>query len=346
MKNIHKIGLMLGLSLVGSGSAFAIDCTFANQYSGGYYLSYHPECNVAAIGQVVTGGAIQQMQAISNAVGLQSNFTLGGGPLQVAQGLKGVAAGANNPKWNVWGSGNYNDTELSRGSANPLNFDGNQYAVTVGGDYRLSPMSTLGISASYDDGRVKPQNGGGVKVTNNGINIAPYFAHQFTKNYSVDASAGLGWGSLKRTGGSGIGIPNYNGDTERRFAGVNLNSGHWYGNVQVSGKASLFYSHQHNNTDAAGLDEATKYLMQGRVGVQTAYWMGNGFMPYVGVTYVNDMARNSTQGISLDKDGFVAGVGLNYFSKNGITGGISYSSEFGRHDVTNNVFMANMNVRF
>jgi hypothetical protein len=282
------------------------------------------------------------MQSISDAVSLQSGFGLGGGPLQLSQGIRGMAAGANNPKWNVWAGGNYNETELSKGAGNALNFDGKQHAVTLGGDYRLSSVSTFGVSASYDDGSIKPK-GSGLKVTNSGINIAPYFAHQFSKNYSVDASAGFGWGTLKN---SGVATP-YNADTERRFAGLNLNSGHWFGNIQVAGKASVFYSHQKNDADApAGLAADTKYLMQGRLGLQTGYWMGNGFMPYVGVNYVNDMARNSTGSASLDKDGFVAGLGLNYFSKSGITGGISYTSEFSRQDVTNNVFTANVNVRF
>lgn len=346
MNKIQKSGLLFGLTLASAGSAFAqafpstYSCAEIAQF--GYFES-QPECNVAATTQLITSAPIRQMQAISDAISLQNNFTLGGGPLQVAQGLKGMAAGSNNPKWNAWASGNYNDNDFSRGGNNNLNFSGNQHALTVGGDYRLSPMSTVGVSVSYDDGHIKPQNGGGLKMTNTGVNVAPYFAYQLSKNYSVDAAAGLGWGTLKNSGVANL----YDVDTERRFAGVNLNSGHWYGNFQVAGKASLFYSQQKN--DAAGnglLASSTKYLAQGRLGVQTGYWMGNGFMPYVGVTYVNDMARNQTFGVSLDKDGFVAGLGLNYFSKSGITGGISYTSEFGRNDVTNNVFMANMNVRF
>lgn len=343
MKQTHKTALVLGLSLAGANSAFAVNC--ADVAQGGFFY-YHPECNVAAVGQVVTGAPIQQMLAISQAISLQSGFGLGGGPLQVAQGLKGLSAGAATPKFNAWGSGNYNDNELSKGNANPLDFDGRQNSVTLGGDYRLSPKSTVGLSLAYDDGSVRPK-ATGIRVTNVGVNVAPYFAYQINKNYSVDAAVGLGWGSLKRSGGTGIGIPDYKGDTDRRFAGVNLNSGHWYGNFQVAGKASLFYSHQKNDADVAGgLDEATKYLAQGRLGVQTAYWLGNGLMPYVGLTYVNDIARNRTLGASLDRDGFVAGVGLNYLSRTGITGGVSYTSELGRDDVTNNVFMANVNVRF
>lgn len=343
MKNLRQAGLVLGLSAASIGSSFALDCGVVA--SSPSLAEFHPECNAAASAQLITGPAINQMQAISNAVSLQTGVGLGGGPLQVAQGLRGVAAGANTAKWNVWASGNRNDTGFAQTNST-FNFGGIQNAVTIGGDYRLSPVSTVGISASYDDGSVRPENGGGLKVTNVGVNVAPYFAYQFNKNYSMDAALGVGWGSLKRAGGSALFIPDYDGDTQRRFAGVNLNSGHWYGNLQVSGKASAFYSHQHNDTAVGGLDEATKYLLQGRLGVQTAYWMGNGLMPYVGLTYVNDISRNTTPGLSLDKDGFIAGVGLNYFSKGGITGGISYTSEFGRHDVINNVFTANVNVRF
>lgn len=345
MKNIQKAGLVLGLSLISTGSAmaqFAYSCDYVAQYN---MYEYQPECNVAATSQIAVGASIRQMQAISEAISLQSGFGLGGGPLQASQGIKGIAAGSNLPKWNVWVGGNYNDTDLSKGVNNALNFSGNQHVVTLGADYRLSPAATIGISAAYDDGYIRPQYGNGLKVANTGVNVAPYFAYQLGKNYSIDGAVGLGWGALKNSGG--VALTHYDVNTDRSFAGLNLNSGHWYGNWQVAGKASVFYSQQHNDADTnTGLAASSKYLMQGRIGVQTGYWMGNGFMPYVGVTYVNDMARNQTFGANLDRDGYVAGIGLNYLSKSGITGGISYTSEFGRRDVTNNVFMANMNVRF
>lgn len=341
MNKLLKMGAALGLAIGGLGSASAADCQAVAQ-SG--YFSYHPECNVALQGQLLTYSPIFQMMMLNQIISLQRYLGYSNTPGQYSEGIKGLSAGADMPKWNVWGSGSNNNTGLSKASGNPLNFDGNQNVFSVGADYRLSPATAMGVSIAYDDGVAKLKNSNGQSVTNSGYNIAPYFAYQINKNYSMDVIAGFGWGELRRNGG---GMTQYRADTERRFAGANFNAGYWLGNVQLTGKASLFYSHQRNDADLANfLDASTKYVTQGRLGAQAAYWMGNGFAPYVSLAYVNDIARNSTYGVSLDRDGFVAGLGVNYFSRGGVTGGVSYTSEFGRDNVTNNVFMANVNVRF
>lgn len=153
--------------------------------------------------------------------------------------------------------GNQSDTGFAQNDS-AFYFGSIRNAVTIGGDYRLSPASTVGISASYDAGSVRLENGSGLKAANNGVNVAPYFAYQFSKNYSMDAALGVGWGSLKQSGGSPFFAPDSRGDAQRRFAGV----------------------------------------------------------------------------------------GLNYVSKGGISGGVSYTSEFGNHDAINNVLKANLSVRF
>ncbi|MBS1191426.1 MAG: hypothetical protein H6R10_3218 [Rhodocyclaceae bacterium] len=211
-----------------------------------------------------------------------------------------------------------------------LGFSGSPYALTPVGGYGLSPRSVIGV-----------------KAPRKGIDIAPYFAHRLGDNYSVDAAAVVVPAPGVRLAGSRMGIGKDGGDGERRFAGFNLNSGRWFGNVQVAGRAGMFYAHRKSDLNAVGgFGPSNEYLVQGRLGVQTAYWMGNGLLPYVGLAYVNDVARNYSLGMAPGRDGFVAGIGLNYFSKAGLTGGVSYSSEFGRSEAASNVLRANVNLPF
>jgi len=341
-KMIARFALTVG-SLTLAGGALASDCSSASQgwYSEGLY---HAECNPAVNGPVISGVGLNHMNVIGQVLSQRNLGMLGDGPLAAAQGIKGMSAGAAGPSLNVWGNVNYNDLDFSSTQKNTnLGYSGETLGAFVGADYRLSSAMTVGVSLGLDNSKVTPDKTT-VNVKNAGYTIAPYAAYQLSKNLSVDASLGWGQGSLKRSGG--IPLP-YDGDTERMFGGVNLNYAHWMGNLQLAAKASVFYSDQHNDSSSnKALAEATKYMAQGRVGAQLGYWVGNGLMPYLGVTYVNDFARNSTAGYNIDRDGFLIAAGLNYLSKGPVSAGISYTSEVGRDHLTSDVFMANVNIRF
>lgn len=349
----------VAVGMLGCGSVWAMSCqdafgplTFsmvtagppiAVAIPGTTHMASAPECNPAVISFLLTNGGRAQMGIINQVVSSRSGAQMG--PQQIAQGPgSGLASGDAWPRWNTWITGANNDLAYdgSQGSGS-FRFDGDKQGVTLGGDYRLTAAATLGLSLSYDDGSATPKQGNGLRLDNRGYNVAPYFAYQLTPQISVDATVGWGQGTMSRSGG---GLASYSVDTQRQFAGVNLNAGYWFGNWQMTSKASLLYSAQKNDADGAQLDEALKYLAQARVGTQLGYWVGNGWMPYLSATYVNDFARNSTGGYSFDRDGFLLGLGTHYFSRGGVTAGASFVSEVGRRNTTNNVFTANLSVRF
>lgn len=325
-------------SLAFAGNVYASSC------SSPYY---HPECNPVASSQALTSPALTQMNTISQVLGQRMGLALGNAPASLVKGGSvGMSAGAAGvlQGWNTWASLSYNDLGYSsvQNGVN-LSYSGEATSVLLATDFRLSSSTTLGISLGVDNNTVRPKDTDGLKMQNEGYTVAPYIAQVINKNLSVDVSVGWGQGQLKRSGGAPV---PYSGNTERMFAGANLSYSNWVGNLQLAGKASILYSNQHNGESNNALSEATKYLGQARVGAQIGYWLGNGVMPYAGVTYSNDLARNSAQGYRIDRDGFLLVVGANYLVKGPVSAGVSYSSELGRNHATNDVLMANVNIRF
>ncbi|MEY2631574.1 MAG: hypothetical protein RIR00_228 [Pseudomonadota bacterium] len=245
------------------------------------------------------------------------------------------------PLWNVWGNVNQNENKLTDST---YGFQGDTRNITLGGDLRLSPVLTGGVSAAFDEGSVDTV-GAAAHLATRGFALAPYLSYQISKTLSVDGVVGLGQGSVnRRNSGSSV-----SQGTDRLFFGANLNSTHWYGNIQVAGKVSILSAEEksRNATDSAGVAVlgATTRLTQARLGAQVGYWT-QGVMPYASLTYVNDLNRSTPTGLNLDKDGFVFAIGANLFSKNGLNGGVAITSETGRSSVKNDVFMANLNYRF
>jgi len=343
--------------LVGVTTLLSAGAAYSQATSGGYPLDHfipeHPEQNPVATKQLLTEPPVQLLLMISEMLSTRHGALLGGGPGPLATGeSRGMAAGGVGPGWNAWASASYNDLGYSSNKFfGTAEFDGDRQAFAVGADYRVSPALTVGLSAGYDDGSVKPDLGSGVKLTNRGYNLVPYVAYQINKSYSVDASLGWGRGEIKRRGDVNGFVPRYEADTDRLFGSINLNSGHWFNNVQISGKASLIYSEQENDADLAnGLVSDSNHLGQVRVGAQAGYWVGNGLMPYAGVTYVHDFTEDLTRltpaGFSLDRNGFLLALGLNYFTPGAMSAGVSFTSEVDRDDVKNDIVMANLNWRF
>ena len=91
-------------------------------------------------------------------------------------------------------------------------------------------------------------------------------------------------------------------------------------------------------------------MEQIRLGAQLGYWTQN-VMPYVGVTYINDIKTPATpdgSAILTDKPGKNAvslSAGVNLFANKTLLGGIVYSSEQ-RSNSKNNTLMANIGYRF
>lgn len=341
MKTMRTLAIPAALMMLG-GSALASEpgyflgassCCSTNGESGTFYPSFN--------NSLLQGTTIQTMVTISNAV--TSRMSLTGGPRPMAGFQRtSMAAGSTGQGYSVWGNFASSSQEDDRaGQESDIDTDN----TVVGFDYTLAPNLVLGLTGSYDDAEGNLAKGAGPNVDNKGMSIAPYLGWQINQNLALDASLGWGEGKLKTGTGSA--------KSDRFFGGINLSYTQWMGNWQVVGKGSYLYAEEkyedskNNGTTSPGT-AVTNKLDQVRVGVQGAYWMGNGVQPYVGLTYVSDQDRSpkAAPGTKYEKDGWVGQVGINFFNaSNTIYGGLSYSNE-SRDNVDNEIWTASINFRF
>lgn len=164
--------------------------------------------------------------------------------------------------------------------------------------------------------------------------MAPYASFQINDIVSVDGAIGYASGDADTRSSAVTTTQGYT----RNFIALNLNGNYWKGDWQLTGKANYIHAEEKTGT--------TNKMDQLRVGGQVGYW-ANGVMPYASITYVNDL-NVTTLGATAPtgKNAWVAGAGLNLFSKGAMYGGASYTEERGRSDSKNNTFMANIGCRF
>ncbi|MBK5915650.1 autotransporter outer membrane beta-barrel domain-containing protein [Rhodocyclus purpureus] len=342
--------LLLAAGLVGvSGVASA---QVANELAS--VLAEQPASSAAAAptAQVqINATSFAQATAISGALG--SRFFGFGAPGPVASlDSRGLAAGGAGRPFTVWGNLSNADTQQSYNAfANNIRNNSTVLNSVIGADYALSPDFVVGVSAALDRGNLNSQNitGGGARIesTTKGYVIAPYAAYQLNKQFAVDASVGIGQGRF-------YGANDVSAESDRWFGAANLTYNRWYGNVQFLGKLSYLHGEEKygDNKKAGATDPGTgvkNKIDQTRLGIQAGYWLNGGFMPYVGVSYVNDMRRTNSAGLDdpIGRDAWVGTVGVNYFSlAKGVTAGIAYNQEESRSNQKYNNLMANVSIRF
>lgn len=289
--------------------------------------------------QVQSATSVQQATIISSVLSnIFSSRATGapGAPKRVSLdgNKKGMAAGDESAKLNAWF--NVSDTTIGS-SATATMFDGNVNNLIGGVDYRVSKDFVAGVSTGYD--RVKLNftfsgltNSG---MTSNGWLVAPYASYQINEMFSVDGAYGYAAGDVDSKTFGTTTTQKY----DRNFLALNLNANYWLDDWQFTGKANYIAAQEKVAT--------TNKVEQFRLGGQAGYWI-EGMMPYASLTYVRDMkvSTGTIQPVSSDKDAWVASVGANLFSKGALSGGVSYTEEFGRTDSKNFTFMANIGYRF
>lgn len=316
-------------------------------------LAYHPASSAAAAPTAevqINATSFAQANAISGALG--SRFFGFGAPGPVASlDSRGLAAGGAGKPFTVWGNLSNVDTQQSYNvGTNNIKNNSTVLNSVIGADYALSPDFVVGVSAALDRGNLNSQNiGGGARIesTTKGYVIAPYAAYQLNKQFAVDASFGIGQGRF-------YGANDVSAESDRWFGAANLTYNRWYGNVQFLGKLSYLHGEEKygdNKVNGATVNDSgvKNKIDQTRLGVQAGYWLNGGFMPYVGVSYVNDMRRTNSAGLDdpIGRDAWVGTLGVNYFSlAKGVTAGIAYNQEESRSNQKYNNLMANVSIRF
>jgi hypothetical protein len=367
MKTTQNL-LLAGICLAVPLSALA-NCSsaYSSYLSGGVFartaLSSQPECfgGGATTSLVLVGAtAGQQLSAIADALSWR-RAAPGVPTLAGHDEIKGLAAGDAASAWNLWG--NLSDVDSDQrfsnlaGTTSKNHFDIQNYIVAA--DFAWSPTLVTGVSAAIDKGDISGINlaPGEEKneLTSEGYMIAPYASWQLSEQLAVDASVGLGRGRVEA-------IDSSTQDVDRWFAGTNLNYERWLENWQLAGRASYLHAeeayddiHLRSETEAElGLNRlensaATNKLDRLELGGRVGYWL-NGWMPYAGLKYVDDVNRSTTQDFApsnpIGREAWVWSLGVNLFSlSNGITGGLAYEQEEGRSNQTSSSVMANLSIR-
>lgn len=271
---------------------------------------------------------------------------------RLAQGeaaLKGMAAGDVAPRWNAWASA----ARANLGySFQPLRSSGHGDMALAGLDYTFANDLIAGVAVSAEATRISTNfNSGG--VSGDGTTVAPYLALPLGRAWLLDASAGWGRTAMRSIDNSGAAITGQMTD-RRFFTAVSLSYGTEIGAWQMQGKGSYLTSEDRfgqTTLSSGGTVAGTKaHLSQIRLGGQATYDAGT-IAPFVGVHYITDVARSAQAAVagqnpSNDRDSIQLQLGINLYSKNGMSGGLVYSNEAGRSQIKNDSIMANIAFRF
>ena len=265
-------------------------------------------------------------------------------------GQTGKAAAGGDRRWSGWFSLAQNQVGYS---FQPVQSSGNVNLALGGIDYTFNNNVILGIAASWDRARVSTTFNGG-NLNGNGYTLAPYVAVPFGGAWVFDASAGFGRANLNQVDNSVAGGVSGNSTDRRTFSALGLSYAKAIGKWQLTGKGNYLAAEDKVGSftlsNGTAINANTTRLAQFRLGGQAAYDAGT-FVPFVGLYYVNDIQRPTQApvgGVSAanDRDGWLVQLGMNFYSKGPISGGLIYSTETSRSEVKNNQFMANIAIRF
>jgi autotransporter-like protein len=299
----------------------------------------------------INGPAANSVDALASGV---SSFASGGSTGNAGLNFNryalgkgtGAAAAPGAPQWNVWGA--YSHTNIGYDYA-PLSSAGNVKIYLAGVDYTFSNNVVFGVAAAFDHMSTDLNFSAG-KLDGSGYTISPYVGMLINKNISLDATIGYGRTDID-TATSGV-----TGSThsDRTIGALGLSYREAFGAWTLTGRGAILGVHNklgsYTLSDGTPVADATSNLAQIRLMGQAAYTYKQ-FTPYVSIAYINDINRPDQAPISgipasNDRDGWLPAVGVRFRAENMIYGSVQYSSERGRSQVTNNMFLFNVGFRF
>ncbi|MEW6163535.1 MAG: autotransporter outer membrane beta-barrel domain-containing protein [Pseudomonadota bacterium] len=312
-----------------------------------YYAFANQVLTPAITQQVQQATSIRQADQISRVLSSVSNMRRRGGPQRTALSspLSGMAAGGAPAKTNMWLSASVDNIKNTYAGGR---HDGRVTNFIGGVDYTLNSGMVVGVSLAMDELKLNtPYNGGNMKVTS--WMAAPYFSYALNEKWVLDASAGFAWGEsdvMWRPTGVAVRATQ---NLTRNYQALNLSTQQWRGETELSGKIGLIRAEEKLDANATLLTPRQKNtITQMRLTGRMGQWM-NDYEPYAELSYTYDISRtdyNRLPGQLQDKDGWNATLGVDFFSRNGVHGGILYSKQFGRDHLESDVLMGNLNYRF
>jgi len=319
-----------------AGGAYAQqlrNCGVASQASG-----WMGAVDVAAGSSTLQSPVLSRSNPISSAISTRPPAGGEGGPYALRlPDYAGVAVSAMARTNNAWfGDANNRAAGMLAGAGL------NTYAA--GYDCALGPRLVAGLRlAGVGSGAGNPFGNG--RFDSYGYAAAPYLGYEISNNWSADVSAGLGRASQGITTfgqGARAGI-------DRSYAAVGLSGSYWFGRGQFSTRFALLHGIERQSSFSLGpayVPEIRNRLTQAAATARYGYWF-EGVVPYASLTLTSDLARSADPMFrGLGRDAWIPRIGVDFFTRGGISGGVSYSSEQGRNAAKNEVWSANMGFRF
>ncbi len=253
----------------------------------------------------------------------------------------GISAGeetaAVGQKLSAWTSFSYNEAE---NDSPGIAYESDTKSASIGLDYKLADPLTIGffVSKSWSD-TDSAFNGGGSET--DGTTFGPYVSIAFNDWLSMDASYARTSSEIdNRRVAGGVTITGTQDSTTDYFA-AGLTASHWFANsIGLSGRVGYSISETKNDAyvDSTGtaIASSSTDLDQLQVGGRAMYYTSN-VMPYVGVTYINDVNAAAVRTAANpqpanDDDDFLLQAGLSLYGDTAFSGGIDLSYNAAREE--------------
>ncbi len=261
-------------------------------------------------------------------------------------GQTGLAGAAGDSPWSGWAALSSNNVGYNFA---PLSSSGNAINALVGADYLFVGGALAGVAFGSDSSKTNTNFNNG-SVNTSGYTLSPYFLVPLGTNWTLDGSVGFGSGKISTNIGGGVGG---NTTDKRTFGALALTYATTLGSWQVQSTGSLLSSsskvNQFTLSNAAVIAGSTSGVTQLRAGARAYYGSGQ-FVPFVGLTYSQDLGRTDVAPIAgqtaANARGAViamAGVGINQGKQ--VSGSVQLTSEM-RNQVRNNGVLGSLSLKF
>ena len=215
--------------------------------------------------------------------------------------------------------------------------DGTRHTFLAGVDFSPFESTTVGVAVGYGDIDIDTTfNSGNTEIT--GLTVAPYMGVFLSEHVGVDfdlaADFSIGYNDLgidtTRIGGGAT----VTGSTDATmlFASGNLTAGQYFGPFYLSGYSGVLMA----RTEIEGFTESNGNVIgkirssfgQFNLGGEAAYsW--DSFEPFANASYLFDINREQTPGLTDDPNSFLLGLGVRYYGDS-LTGSVEYRKLVGR----------------
>lgn len=178
---------------------------------------------------------------------------------------------------------------------------------------------------------------------------SPYVSpgYSLSSNWSLGANAGVSRG-IASPGPAGSFARN---GADSSYAGADLLGSYWFGHSHFATRFSLVQGEDRLGLGGFGLSSAPysndyrSYWSQAAATARYGYAFDS-FMPYASVTLASNLNRPANPSLSgMGSSAWTPRVGVDFFARKGLSGGVSYSSEQG-NTYKNDVWSANLNFKF